>query len=168
MIKITSSIKDDRKEWNKLIRQVKAMSRPNGNAVAIGVFKEQGSDLVDRAAYNEFGQPKVNLPERSYMRSTFDEWVDEIYKKIEHNIIPVLLEKFSKQRLLKQLGKFMETAIKRKIRSSRSWATPNHPLTIARKGKGKPPLIDTTQLVNSITNKIINDTPDESIRSLSR
>jgi len=166
MIKTSITIKDDKKLWNALVRQVKKTSSPNGNAVEIGLFQEQGRDLVDYAAYNEFGVPEKNIPERRFMRLTFDEWANAMYRKLEDNILPVLLERFPKQKLLNQTGTFMTKAMKRKIRSSRSWAAKNAPSTIANKGKGKPPLIDTRRMVNSITHRITKDSKEQSIRSM--
>lgn len=166
MLETETETRDDRRLWDTFVRQVKQSSTPNGNAVEIGLFREQGEDLVNYATYNEFGVPQKNIPERSYMRSTFDDWQNEMYKKIKDNILPILLEKFSKQKLLNQIGTFMTKAMKTKIKNSRSWAVPNAPSTIARKGKGNPPLINTKRMVSSVTHRISKDSKAQAIRSM--
>jgi len=82
MLKTNIDIIDEKKNWSTLTKQVRNMSSANGNAVDIGVFQEQGKDLVDYATWNEFGVPKRLIPERSYVRSTFDTWINEMVKKI--------------------------------------------------------------------------------------
>ena len=41
--------------------------------VQVGIGAESGSDLAMIAAVNEFGSDDGHTPERSYLRSTFDE-----------------------------------------------------------------------------------------------
>jgi len=165
MISTRVTIKDDVRQWNALTKQAKLLSKPGGNSVDIGIFREQGSDLVNYAAYNEFGSHKKNIPERSWMRSTFDEWHDRMFKKIQDNIIPILLGRFSKKKLLNQIGSFMTNAMKRKISSSKSWAVPNVDSTIAKKGSNTP-LVDSTRMKRSVTHRISDDSSKEAVRSL--
>ncbi len=61
MINAKVSIKDDRKEWDGMINTVGKMKNPEGNAVDIGVFGENGSDEVIIAGAQEFGA-KIDHP----------------------------------------------------------------------------------------------------------
>ena len=47
--------KDDRRKWDKLAKSLQEIKRTQGKSVKIGVFAEQGSDLVKYAGANEFG-----------------------------------------------------------------------------------------------------------------
>lgn len=61
------------------------------NAALVGIF---GGEVVVYAAVHEFGSPKRNIPERSYLRKTFDEQKEEIERLINAEIEKVL-KKFS-------------------------------------------------------------------------
>ena len=53
----------------------------------VGVF---GSEQALIAAVHEFGSPKKNIPERSFLRKTFDEQKEKIEKLIDAEIEKVL------------------------------------------------------------------------------
>jgi|Deesub1362B_J571_1020462.scaffolds.fasta_scaffold00499_29 phage gpG-like protein len=53
----------------------------------IGIFS---GEALNYAAVHEFGSPKRNIPERSYLRKTFDEKRNEIEKLIDAEIEKVL------------------------------------------------------------------------------
>ncbi len=48
--------------------------------VLVGVFS---ADVATYAAVHEFGAPRRNIPQRSYLRKTFDEEVENLSKLIE-------------------------------------------------------------------------------------
>jgi len=54
-----------------------------GDAVLVGVFAE---DVCVYAAVHEFGSPKKNIPQRSYLRKTFDEQKEEIERLIDNKV----------------------------------------------------------------------------------
>ncbi|AIY89894.1 phage virion morphogenesis protein [Geoglobus acetivorans] len=58
-----------------------------GDKALIGIFAR---DVVIYAAVHEFGSPRKNIPERSFLRKTFDEQKDEIEKLIDAEIEKVL------------------------------------------------------------------------------
>ena len=62
-----------------------------GDAALVGVFSRE---VLVYAAVHEFGSPKRNIPQRSYLRKTFDEQKEEIEKLIDAEIEKVL-KKFS-------------------------------------------------------------------------
>lgn len=48
--------------------------------VLVGVFSQ---DVATYAAVHEFGAPRRNIPQRSYLRKTFDEEVENLSKLID-------------------------------------------------------------------------------------
>lgn len=119
-----------------------------------------GISMVDLAAIHEFGAPKVNIPERSFIRRTFVQKQKETGK-----MISALTAKFiqgqSLEKTLSQLGLWASTEVKKTITTGEGLAgegggfrgEPLKPATIARKGSDRP-LIDTGRLVNAITYKV--------------
>ena len=79
MAKRIGTVRDSDPGFKKFKRQLKG----GPDAVNIGLFGEQGSDLVIYAASNEFGTEKN--PERSFLRSTVDEKKQTFKKFIDRN-----------------------------------------------------------------------------------
>lgn len=127
------------------------------NAVDIGVFAEQGSEVVIYAATNEFGTDRagpnrnITIPERSFLRAGVDENKNEFRTFLESKAVRIVLGKESKERVLSKLGALAQGKIQSRIAQGRF--TPNAPLTIRIKGSTKP-LIDTGRLRQSITWRI--------------
>jgi len=67
--------------------------RREGNYVIgeVGIFDP---DTAEYASYNEFGAPKANVPERSFLRSTWDEEIDKISAELEDDIFNNITNKF--------------------------------------------------------------------------
>lgn len=53
----------------------------------VGVF---GEEVVVYAAVHEFGAPRKNIPQRSYLRKTFDEQKDQLEKLVIAEVEKVL------------------------------------------------------------------------------
>lgn len=122
--------------------------------VAVGVHKDagmhQGEDgqsttVAQVAKWNEFGTSRI--PERSFIRSTFDERNRAYSALVEKLILLVYLRQETVLGTLAILGQMIETDIKNKIVTLRD--PPNAPGTIKKK-KSSNPLIDTGQMKNSI------------------
>jgi len=134
-------------------------------AVDVGIFGEQDSDLVKQAAANEFGAENagrngnITIPERSFIRSTFDEQKEDLTKSIDKAKVDVVIGKVDKDEFLNRLGLFLGGKIVAKINDSKQWAVPNAESTIAAKtraGKvGDQPLVDTGRTKQSITHKLV-------------
>ena len=163
-------IKDTDPGFRKLRKRFKGPSK-----VDVGVFGEQGSDIVMIAATNEFGtdsagkNKNVVIPERSFIRAGTDEAKDEFRKFLRDGTIKVLKGKLTKRQLIGRLGLLGEKKIKEKMVAGPF--VPNAPSTMRKKGKGKgvafseiatkqtgsgvnKPLIDTGRLRGSITSRI--------------
>ena len=194
MIKSKIDIKDDRKDWDGMVKAVEGLQRASGNAVDIGVFGENDSTEVIIAGAQEFGAKidhpggtpygyktesdarkgkvsfmakgegfmllgetsphEIKIPERSFIRSTFDEQKSDIHGRIEKAKVQVVLGKLDKRDFLKQLGLLFQKKVVQKINSSKTWAEPNAPSTVAQKGSDHP-LVDEGRLRQSITHKLV-------------
>jgi len=126
--------------------------------VAVGVFKESGENVRIRAIVNEYGTTKAGknrnivIPERSFLRSTFNKNYKKISKKFSK--IPKLIRsgRFDVTRELRLIGLYQKNQIKKTIIRFKD---PGNALsTIKNKGFDNP-LIETGQLLKSISFKIL-------------
>ena len=129
--------------WNRIQKELKLIDK---SYTQIGIQKDAGNEdggesIADVGASNEYGLGQV--PERSFIRSTFDEKRFKIYNIIDKKYSLVLKGKSTVKRQLALLGEYMEGAIKRKITNLRS--PPNSQVTIKIKGSANP-LIDTGRM----------------------
>lgn len=127
--------------------------------VEIGYFygekmhRDEDNNMVDLASvaiYNEFGTETI--PERSFMRSTIDDNNKDIVNKIAIEENKVIDGKQTISKMLDRIGIIVKSMIQKKIKAAASWATPNAPSTLRKKGN-KPPLTDTGQLARDIDYK---------------
>ena len=139
-------IRDSDPGFRKFRKQLKG----GPDAVDIGLFSEQGSDLVIYAASNEFGTEKI--PERSFLRSTVDENRREFRAFLDKRKNQVVISRTERERVLKGLGLFAEKKVVIKI--GKGPFTANAPSTIRMKGSSKP-LINTGRMRQSITSKVV-------------
>lgn len=106
-------------------------------------------DNVTLGVIHEFGAPGANIPERSFMRETFDirvgEWA-RVARKIAEKVYSTTPERPG--RALGVLGEFVVADIQKQI--ARGIPPPLEPATANRKGS-QTPLIDTGILRDSIT-----------------
>jgi hypothetical protein len=109
-----------------------------------GSKNPEGTSIAEYGAYNEYGTSKI--PERSFMRSTFDEDLHKLRLAMAQQWAQVNRGK-TVFHALSTVGLMHETAIKEKIRNLKN--PPNSPRTIAYKGSDNP-LIDGGHMVNSI------------------
>ena len=129
------------------------MGWPFENAETSEIHKDSELRNVDLAFIHEFGSAKV--PERSFLRSTFDEKRSSMIKFTKEVQAGVFRGQLTIKSALQLLGEKMILDTKNKIRSG--IAPPLAASTIRRrKGKkgNETPLIDTAQLINSITTEV--------------
>ncbi|AWK42600.1 hypothetical protein LGZ99_21770 [Photorhabdus temperata] len=96
----------------------------------------------------------INIPERSFLRSTFNENKDKYANKLVKGIKSELKNDGDPQQALEKLGEMVARDVKRKIQAGID--PPLSQATIKRKKSSKP-LIDTGQLVQSITYEVRDD-----------
>lgn len=131
--------------------------------IEIGVFSASGStdDGVHYAliaGVHEFGvtikQAKgdIVIPERSFLRSTFDEKSDEWFNFVKKRMPAILFGEVSAKKLMELLGAKIVSDIQKRIKEIGD--PPNAPSTIAQKGSSSP-LIDTGGLRMRVTYKVV-------------
>lgn len=127
----------------------------HGQKIANEDDEESELTLAEVASVNEFGSEGGHIPERSFMRSTFDENVKKYGKALEKGLKEALDDDFDVLHIRNALGRVglrVTRDIQRKIRALRE--PPNAPRTIAEKGSDNP-LIDTGRMRQSIDHEII-------------
>lgn len=98
-------------------------------------------------------QRKIVIPERSFIRTTFDEKQDEWVNFIKRRLPKVITGEMSAKQLVELLGERITRDIKKKIKEIDS--PPNAPSTIKAKGSSNP-LIDTGGLRKRVTYKVVS------------
>lgn len=105
------------------------------------------SEIIQIAAVHEFGAPNKNIPERSFVRSSLDENLQElqIFKKQQAEF--VIRGRQTAMVGIAKIGEWLTNKMKLKINSNIPPRLAD--ATIARKGSSKS-LIDTAQMLNSV------------------
>jgi phage gpG-like protein len=104
--------------------------------------------VVKIAAVHEFGAPNRNIPERSFIRATYDENLTKLQQIQEVELSKILLGQSKVRESLARMGEWLAAKMKNKIRQH--IPPPLSSKTIAAKGSNVP-LIDSGQLIQSIT-----------------
>lgn len=94
---------------------------------------------------------EIVIPERSFLRSGFDENADKVLKTTEAVLPDVLIGTLSVEQYAKLVGLQLASAIKEYAVNLNS--PPNHPFTKQQKGSSNP-LVDTGDMINSITYEV--------------
>lgn len=146
-----SQLKINDKKWQELKRQIPAIKNA---AVTVGIQSdagagEDGAPLAAKAFWNELGTE--NIPERPFMRDTFDQQKGKWGRTADVAISAILSGKFKPKRAFGVLGQMAEDDIKDAITSG-DWV-PNSPVTVALKGSSQP-LIDTGAMRQAIRHKV--------------
>lgn len=124
--------------------------------VLVGLFdgeehQNSKATVAQIGFYHEFGVSKINLPERSWMRSWFDINRDKINKLILKMINMIKERKITAVNALNRIGEWAVGELKESILKLKSPALKIS--TIIKKGSSNP-LIDTGQMINSIRYEI--------------
>lgn len=130
-------------------RIMRDLRRSRNSTVEIGIHEgsttPEGLTIAEYAMYNEYGTDEI--PERSFMRSTFDENLGGFKTLIARQWGRFIRGESTIFRALSRIGMEHETQVKQKIRDLKT--PPNAPYTIAKK-RSDNPLIDTSAMVNSV------------------
>lgn len=148
--------------WRELFKRVNEIKHSH---VKVGILADDekgglhvpGADLTvaEIAVVNEFGTEDKRIPERSFVRSTFDDKREELVALGAKLIGGVLDGKLGTLKALNVMGSTLATAMKRKITDGEGIPPPNAPSVLERKqSKGKGlvrTLVDTGRLLGAIT-----------------
>lgn len=142
-----SKLTVDDKKWREIKRRLPQIE---GASVNVGIQSDAGASndgtpIAAYAAWNEFGT--VNIPSRSFIRSTADEKRTQWNNLADAVIGRILALRSTPEQALSLLGEQAQADIKQKITSLRE--PPNDAATIRRKGSSNP-LIDTGAMRNAI------------------
>lgn len=109
--------------------------------------------LAEIAGVHEFGSPKTGVPERSYLRATFDT-EREVYQAELRGVVENAIDgKATLEEGLDRLGVGFVGDVQEYIRAGMGPPPPLAPETIRRK-KSSHALIDTSRLVNSLDSEV--------------
>ena len=136
--------------------------------VRVGVLASRGGNrrhpnadmtLIDLAIVHEFGAPKAGIPERSFLRRTFSltggrgaVWLPAFTARVAKAVVN---GKLSMMAGMAVLGQKAVAEVRSTITTGSGVPPPLKPATIARKGSTRP-LVDTGQLINSISYEIVD------------
>jgi len=149
-----SHIVDRDRGYRALVKRVGAAAR--GRAVTVGVHSGEGGapsstgggTVADIASIHEFG---LGVPERSFVRGWVDSNEDTANRLLREVGEAIVRGRYNVDTGLDRAGLVMAASMQQRIRGH---IPPElSPATIARKGSSTP-LIDTGQLVASITHKV--------------
>lgn len=147
---------------------IKRMESLNGRKVEVGVLEGENAWL---ASIHEYGcnipvTPKmraflhyhglhlskdtkvIRIPERSFLRTGYDENVDDVTKRAGMLIAQVLDGSISDDELLNEVGRTLSTKIKEYAVDLSS--PPNSSYTVEQKGSSNP-LVDSGSMIEGIT-----------------
>ena len=134
------------------------LAAAEGVTVKVGVLAGKGGSrkhtdsnfsLIEIAAVHEFGAPKANIPERSFIRRTFLMKRGETNKHLERLVNAIVKKDLPIATAFGALGTWAAAEVKKTMTVGPHIPPPLKPRTVAAKGSSRP-LIDTGQLANSI------------------
>lgn len=142
-------------------KQIKVGLFGGGDVVMIGAVHEFGVEILVtdkmRAWFAANGYPLkkettvIKIPERSWLRSGYDENIDKIARKIEQLLPDVIEGNVNPKLFMDAIGMEFAGLIQKKMRDLKE--PPNSDMTVERKGSDNP-LIDTGRLVGAIRHEI--------------
>lgn len=149
----------NKKTWERILKAF--LSSAGSKSVKAGVMsgnaQRDGSEEltnVDVAYIHEFGSLENSIPERSFVRAPFsknrEKYLDTLAAVVEKSFSGKMKPAKGLELIGAQMAADMQNEIRRGIPPA------NAPSTVARKNSSKP-LIDTGQLVNSITWAVTKD-----------
>ncbi len=112
--------------------------------------KKAGLSIPEIAAENEFGT--MQIPARSFMRTSFDENAQLIGRAIENQYDKIAEGKSTTKKSLGLIGLLMKDLIQVKIRQI---TTPPNAASTIRVKKSSKPLIDFGQMVSAVDYKVV-------------
>lgn len=147
-------IKDIDKGWEKIMRDFGVLDDAHTKVgiqqgtIRRGSGKEGSSDMVKIIAIQEFGAPKRNIPSRPAVRQAFDMNQVKIGRFSRQIVGAIIDQKLTPRTGLGLIGENMTNLIKKRITDLDS---PPNKISTIRKKKSSNPLIDNSQMINSVT-----------------
>ncbi len=147
---MSAAFKIDDKVWRRIVNDVNRAAKVR---LQIGVLEGENATI---AAVHEFGSPKNNIPERSFMRATLINERATIGRLQAKAVAAVIAGKIDGRKALGRVGAWVAGAMQAYVVKG-SFA-PLAPATLAaREARGNEsdkPLVDSGQMVDAITWKV--------------
>jgi len=144
--------------------------------IHVGIQADEGSKILMIAYVNEFGfqidvtdkmraylgatglhlkkeTTHINIPERSFIRGGYDENKAKMERIIENLLEKVILMQITVSQFQDQIGQYCVGLIQEYLTNLRD--PENHPYTVDQKGGKTNPLIDSGELREKITYKVV-------------
>ena len=118
--------------------------------------KPSGVSMVELAAIHEFGSRKAGIPERSFIRRTFNSKRKQLAAMQVKLARAIVLRKLPVKSAYEILGQWAAAEVKKTITQTKI-PPPLKKETIRRK-KSDRPLVNTGKLLNAITHEVTNVT----------
>lgn len=150
-----SVVRDD----NRTKEILEALQELNGQYVEIGVLGDDGKgdvNIVEIATIHEFGAPRANIPERSFIRANFDKHEDEYFEQIKGYLDRVLQGEIRAKTLYTKMGQTVAQDTQKHIRARIPPSLQASTLKARRRrgNTGTTPLIDTGRLIGAISYEV--------------
>lgn len=163
------------KDENNIPKLIETLRELRSMDVEIGIFGDDDSHLLIIARVHEFGAnievtekmrkwfawqgypmrrdtTHVKIPERSYLRSGFDESEKALERYVNKLLASVMDFSITPMDFHERIGVWLVSKIQNKLRAIKN--PPNTQMTIDRKGSSNP-LIDDGRLIQSITYRVV-------------
>lgn len=138
----SNRVEEKDKGFKKFFQRLRVL---DGLEVVVGIpaaegsaVREGGITLAEIGQHHEFGAPKANIPQRSFLRDTFD-INEKKYGRLLDKAAKSTVQKKNSRAALFVLAQTARTDVIERI--SQGIPPPNAPATIARKGSDLP-LVD--------------------------
>ena len=163
------------KDENNIPKLLKVLDELESNKIEIGIFGSDDSTVLMIATVQEFGckidvTPKmraylhsqglhlkasttqINIPERSFIRSGFDEQKDKYEKRAAKMLDKVLHLELPVDAFFNTLGEYITGQLQDYLTDVRT--PPNHPFTTAQKGSSNP-LMSSGRMRQAIKHRVV-------------
>lgn len=160
---------------NNIPKLLKVLEALEGNKIEIGIFGSDDSTILMIATVQEFGckidvTPKmraylhsqglhlkastkqITIPERSFIRSGFDEQKDRYEKRAAKLLDKVLHLEMPVDTFFNTLGEYIAGQLQEYLTNIDR--PPNHPFTIAQKQSSNP-LVDSGRMRQAISHRVV-------------
>lgn len=150
------------KALKKVFKNLKKLAKESAK---VGILGSRGGNedrdgitMVELAVIHELGSPDLNIPQRSFIRETFEDskMKEELKNLLARTVKSVIVGKLSPDEVYEVLGQWGVSKIKNRITFGDGISPANALYTIERKGSSTP-LVDTGRLLNAITHEVSKD-----------
>lgn len=160
--RIRFRVEDHASRWEGLRELGKKLTK-RGAYVKVGLLGARaqkklkahgGLTNVELGMIHEFGAPSRGIPERSWIRSTFDAMRSEHLALIRKLVVGIYDQKISPKQALGLIGAKVAADIKKRVTTGEGIPPPLAEETTRRKGSDRP-LVDTGRMVGAVSWRVV-------------